>query len=229
MQNLIDGYQSLENSLIGIRDSGTVTNQGVLDLLNKAIYDINSAKNSQIAIRDAINDAATGITSATANATELKNNIDGLIAQSNSSISTVKKDYENNVKGSLDDLANDLTSTGSSITSLLGQLDNSLKDISGVTGSAAGNLTEVQKALSDSASLLNEASGKMSNAATAMLSSDDNGIQLLTSLLSEDPEAIGSFLASPVKLNETHIYPIENYGSAMAPFYSTLAIWSAQL
>mgnify|MGYP000438252746 FL=1 len=75
-----------------------------------------------------------------------------------------------------------------------------------MTGSAAGNLTEVQKALSDSASLLNEASGKMSNAATAMLSSDDNGIQLLTSLLSEDPEAIGSFLASPVKLNETHIY-----------------------
>ena len=94
-----------------------------------------------------------------------------------------------------------------------------------MTGSAAGNLTEVQKALSDSASLLNEASGKMSNAVTAMLSSDDNGIQLLTSLLSEDPEAIGSFLASPVKLNETHIYPIENYGSAMAPFYSTLAIW----
>ena len=83
----------------------------------------------------------------------MKNNIDSLIAQSNSSISTVKKDYENNVKGSLDDLANDLTSTSSSITSLLGQLDNSLKDISGVTGSAAGNLTEVQKALSDSASL----------------------------------------------------------------------------
>ena len=60
VQNLIDGYQSLENALIGIRDSGTVTNQGVLDLLNKAIYDINSAKNSQIAIRDSINDAASG-------------------------------------------------------------------------------------------------------------------------------------------------------------------------
>lgn len=225
VQNLIDGYQSLENSLTGIVNSGAITNQGALDLLNKAISDISSAKNSQIAIRNAIQDAATGITSATANATELKKNIDNLIAQSNSSISTVKKDYENNVKSSLDSLANDLTSTGSSITSLLGQLDNSLKDISGVTGSAAGNLTDVQKALSDSASLLNEASGKMSNVANAMLSSDDNGIQLLTSLLSEDPEAIGSFLASPVELKETHIYPTDNYGSAMAPFYSTLAIW----
>lgn len=223
VQNLMDGYQALENSLSGIADS--ITEPHLKGMLMQAIGNIQEAKASQEAIRDAINDAATGITSATANATELKNNIDSLIAQSNSSISTVKKDYENNVKGSLDDLANDLTSTGSSITSLLGQLDNSLKDISGVTGSAAGNLTEVQKALSDSASLLNEASGKMSNVATAMLSSDDNGIQLLTSLLSEDPEAIGSFLASPVKLNETHIYPIENYGSAMAPFYSTLAIW----
>ena len=203
VQNLIDGYQSLENSLSQIADS--ITEPHLKGMLMQAIGNIQKAKASQEAIRDAINDAATGITSATANATELKNNIDSLIAQSNSSISTVKKDYENNVKGSLDDLANDLTSTSSSITSLLGQLDNSLKDISG--------------------SLLNEASGKMSNAATAMLSSDDNGIQLLTSLLSEDPEAIGSFLASPVKLNETHIYPIENYGSAMAPFYSTLAIW----
>ena len=225
VQNLINGYQTLEDSMTKIVNSGTITNQGALDLLNKAISDISSAKNSQIAIRNAINDAATGITSATANATELKKNIDSLIAKSNSSISTVKKDYENNVKSSLDSLAKDLNKTGSSITSLLGQLDNSLKDISGVTKSASGNLTDVQKALSDSAALLTEASAKMSNVADAMLSSDDNGIQLLTSLLSENPEAIGSFLASPVELNETQIYPTENYGSAMAPFYSTLAIW----
>ena len=223
VQNLIDGYASLEQSLSGISDS--ITNAEINSMLAQAIRNIQQAKESQEKIRDAINDAATGITSANANATELKTNIDNLIAQSNSSISTVKKNYENNVKSSLDSLATDLTSTGNSITSLLGQLDTSLKDISGVTGSAAGNLTDVQKALSDSASLLNEASDKMTNVSTAILSSDDNGIQLLTSLLSEDPEAIGSFLASPVKLSETQIYPTENYGSAMAPFYSTLAIW----
>lgn len=223
VQNLINGYQSLEDSLTKL--SGVVTTPTLSELLSKAIKDVQTAKNSQIAIRDAINDAATGITSATANATDLKKNIDNLIAQSNSSISTVKKDYENNVKSNLDSLADNLTSTGSSITSLLTQLDNSLKDISGVTGSASGNLTDVQKALSDSATLLNEAADKMSNVANAVLSSDDNGVQLLTSLLSEDPEAIGSFLASPVELNETQIYPTKNYGSAMAPFYSTLAIW----
>ena len=140
VQNLIDGYQSLENSLNQIADS--ITEPDLKGMLMQAIGNIQKAKASQEAIRDAINDAATGITSATANATELKNNIDNLIAQSNSSISTVKKDYENNVKGSLDDLANDLTSTGSSITSLLGQLDNSLKDISGVCSRKSHRGTE---------------------------------------------------------------------------------------
>ena len=99
MQNLIDGYQSLENSLSQIADS--ITEPDLKGMLMQAIGNIQKAKASQEAIRDAINDAATGITSATANATELKNNIDNLIAQSNSSISTVKKDYENNVKGCL--------------------------------------------------------------------------------------------------------------------------------
>ena len=36
---------------------------------------------------------------------------------------------------------------------------------------------------------------------------------------------LGGFMASPVQLETNQLYPIENYGSAMAPFYSTLAIW----
>ena len=48
---------------------------------------------------------------------------------------------------------------------------------------------------------------------------------ILTSLLSEGSESVSAFLASPVSLSEHAIYPISNYGSSMAPFYSTLAIW----
>ena len=38
-------------------------------------------------------------------------------------------------------------------------------------------------------------------------------------------DSISSFLSAPVSLKTTEVYPIENYGSAMAPFYSTLSIW----
>lgn len=32
-------------------------------------------------------------------------------------------------------------------------------------------------------------------------------------------------MAAPVKLATTKFYPVDNYGSAMAPFYSVLSIW----
>lgn len=60
---------------------------------------------------------------------------------------------------------------------------------------------------------------------TTLSTDGSDGVQMLENILAEDPQTIGAFLAAPVSLNETKIYPIENYGTAMAPFYSTLAIW----
>ena len=40
-----------------------------------------------------------------------------------------------------------------------------------------------------------------------------------------DPTEVSTFLSAPVKLKTTKFYPVENYGSAMAPFYSVLSIW----
>ena len=47
----------------------------------------------------------------------------------------------------------------------------------------------------------------------------------LETLVAENKEEISDFLAAPVALKTHAVYKIENYGSSMAPFYSTLAIW----
>lgn len=39
------------------------------------------------------------------------------------------------------------------------------------------------------------------------------------------PESIGEFLSAPVELDTHKVFPIENYGSALSPFYSILAMW----
>lgn len=39
------------------------------------------------------------------------------------------------------------------------------------------------------------------------------------------PETIGEFLSAPVELETHKIFPVANYGSALAPFYSILAMW----
>ena len=83
----------------------------------------------------------------------------------------------------------------------------------------------MKEALEQTVSLLNESSEKLQKVSTTLSTDGSDGVQMLEKILAEDPQTIGAFLAAPVSLNETKIYPIENYGTAMAPFYSTLAIW----
>ena len=224
VQTVIDEYTKLSDALTAIANE-----HPELTILNDAVTSINQkiqlAIDRQTAIRDKINAAAEALPAATANASELKSELDTLIAQATSSVTEVKTTYENNVKGNLDSLSANLDSTTGSISSMLGDLDKSIQNIAGVTGSASDGLTGLQKTLSNSAELLNEASGKLTSLAATLSSEDSKDLSAVTNLLSEDPETIASFLSSPVKLDEKKIYPIENYGSAMTPFYSTLAIW----
>ncbi|MBD9336090.1 MAG: YhgE/Pip domain-containing protein [[Ruminococcus] faecis] len=224
VQTVIDEYTKLSDALTAIANE-----HPELTILNNAVTSINQkiqlAIDRQTAIRDKINAAAEALPTATANAAELKSELDALIAQATSSVTEVKTTYENNVKGNLDSLSANLDSTTGSISSMLGDLDKSIQNIAGVTGSASNGLTGLQKTLSNSAELLNEASEKLTSLAATLSSEDSKDLSAVTNLLSEDPETIASFLSSPVKLDEKKIYPIENYGSAMAPFYSTLAIW----
>lgn len=40
---------------------------------------------------------------------------------------------------------------------------------------------------------------------------------------------LGNFISSPVNLDTVEMYEIEYYGSAMAPFYTILALWVGAL
>ena len=54
-------------------------------------------------------------------------------------------------------------------------------------------------------------------------------IGIIVNALSGDPEMYGKFFSTPVQVKTKAVYPIENYGSAVAPFYSTLAFWVGAL
>ena len=54
---------------------------------------------------------------------------------------------------------------------------------------------------------------------------EEADIHEIIELLKNDPEAEKGFLAEPVLLNENKVFPIENYGSGMTPFYTILSLW----
>lgn len=51
----------------------------------------------------------------------------------------------------------------------------------------------------------------------------------LYQLMTNDPQMLASFISSPTEVETITMYPIENYGSAMTPFYTILSLWVGAL
>ena len=52
--------------------------------------------------------------------------------------------------------------------------------------------------------------------------SDD--LATIKTMIGNDPEGLAVSLSGPVALDRKPVYPIRNYGSAMAPFYTILPL-----
>ena len=155
-----------------------------------------------------------------------KKELDDLISSSISGITAVKSDYETNVSGSLKQLSGSLGSTKNDLSDLLSQLGASADGIYTLASSAGSDLSQIQKALETSSDLLETASKKITDTTSRLSQMEATGdFSELEDLISGDKNSISSFLAAPVELKTNKVYPIENYGSSMAPFYSTLSIW----
>lgn len=105
------------------------------------------------------------------------------------------------------------------INGLLPQIDGTLTE----TTASFDSLIEM---LSQTASMLAAGEEKLDHIIGEVESVEKSErLAKLVEIMKNDPETMGNFLSSPVNLEENQIYPIENYGSAMTPFYTILAIW----
>lgn len=221
VQKIIDGYTTVQDSLTSVSDAYPV----IEPVLRPAIHLIQDSIHQQTAVKNKLDTAASDITGMVSDATSLKNDMDALISQSKDSVTTVKEEYEVSVRENLDRLTENLNTADDSAASLMSELDNSVKNVSDMADTSSSDLALAEETLNNSAALLKEAADRLNTAISSLDSPDSEGQQTLKTILTESPETISSFLASPVKLKEIKLYAIENYGSAVAPFYSTLAIW----
>ena len=105
------------------------------------------------------------------------------------------------------------------ISGLLGGMGDVFGSLSGTVNAGNVSLVQTRQALA----LLDKRISSVLDAVKE--AGDKDAVRALINTLSGDPEAYGRFFADPVEIASTTIYPVENYGSAVAPFYSVLAIW----
>ena len=130
------------------------------------------------------------------------------------------------------------------ISQVLSRADVNIDKVSGIIAQAQGELPAVERKLSETEAKISNAHGKLLTLQAHMPSAKSK-IQKLTdeikkadgevdknqlfNLLKVDYKQQAEFFANPVKLQENKLYHIENYGSAMTPFYTVLSIWVGSL
>lgn len=218
----ISSYTEVRDSIAALGES----NPELSALTEPIVAKLNASIATQTELSESLKSTAESLRTSATDVVTAKKELDKLIDESVDGIDSVKKDYEDNVKSILNKLSASLKSAGSDISDLLRQLDKSVDGIRELTDSATSDLVAIQNALDNSGALLDRASSKVSGMITKLEQMQQSGdFSELRLLLSENREALSQFLAAPVSLKTHKVYEIENYGSAMAPFYSTLSIW----
>lgn len=102
-------------------------------------------------------------------------------------------------------------------------------DVSGmgdVLDGISASLLAGNDALAGSQTVLTKATNKLSNIIAQLESvSDGEEYQKLMEIMENEPSLYGEFLSQPVSVVTEPVYETENYGSAVTPFYTTLALW----
>ena len=182
---------------------------------------------------------------------KLKSDLDKLNGDaqlSNSEIADIKsaiisdigkcKDHIKEVKDLVNgELSSALTESLTDMQSSLTQAQAILADVPGTFSEISSTLTEYQSILKDgktnvqvTAKYLSDLKDDISSLIQELDKLTSNpDFQEMMSAIKENPQMIVDFISSPVQMNTVEIYAISNYGSAMAPFYTVLALWVGAL
>ena len=191
-----------------------------------------------------INAIRTQLDTITADLTALENNADTSmetvrnlsnkivteIANCQKAVDGLRNDFAYNVKPKLE---NTMSSMQQSMIAAAGILDGVDADFNGVENALSDYQSTLERgsnSLGGSLSMAQELLAKLNSVTADLVSLQQNDqYQELLEIVKSNPEELGAFISSPVNLETVGIYEIENYGSAMSPFYTILALWVGAL
>lgn len=176
--------------------------------LSEQLFGLQAQLNSLPGLVESKDDALAAVKSCVDTVDALTIRVGDLLTPSQSDLAQDIKDVAGQAEGMLDGLKG----TAADVRTLLSQAQ-------GLQGSLDSVLADGQAAISDASAKLTELIENLD------LSGTQTQLSTLVDILGGDPAVYGQYFSELVQTSVEPVYPIANYGSAMAPFYSVLAIW----
>ncbi|WP_144525587.1 YhgE/Pip domain-containing protein [Bacillus sp. DE0042] len=113
---------------------------------------------------------------------------------------------------------------------ILKEADKKLPDVKKLLEDSSKGLVDGRKKLADIKAEMPETEKKIKDLANKIRDFEsEEDIKDIIRLLKNDVEKQSDYFANPVNLKENKLFAMPNYGSAMSPFYTVLALWVGAL
>lgn len=154
------------------------------------------------------------------------NQIASVIQDGQKNLQTSRASFEKNVLPSLNQSLDSFAQLSGKVSGVLAGVEPSAEQLKNVTGDLKQTLSDTKTAMESTKEALDDVQKKLNTAITDLGALQSSDIYLsLKELTKKDTGEVAEFMYSPVQLETKGFYRVENYGSAMAPFYTNLAIW----
>lgn len=154
------------------------------------------------------------------------NQIASVIQDGQKNLQTSRASFEKNVLPSLNQSLDSFAQLSGKVSGVLAGVEPSAEQLKNVTGDLKQTLSDTKTAMASTKAALDDVQKKLNTAITDLGALQSSDIYLsLKELTKKDTGEVAEFMHSPVQLETKSFYRVENYGSAMAPFYTNLAIW----
>ncbi|MFA9398646.1 MAG: YhgE/Pip family protein [Clostridiaceae bacterium] len=200
------------------------------DYVGKDNEDYIAAMSSYEQLATDIDQLSTEVEQSKKKIVALQEDVNNQISACQKSIKSLKNTFDNEVLPSLNNSIYSVEYSLIQTESMLNGIDGSFSEVDKALGDYQQTLATATNTVQDTKNYVEEMQKQLGTVLSGLKKlNDDEQYQGIVQILSTNPELIASFIASPVKLETKAIYEIENYGSAMAPFYTVLALWVGSL
>lgn len=213
--------QGLEQTYRALRDqlSAADPNSAALPAVDQAISDLQL-------LDQRLQQASGALASSSGSVDEARQKVQESLNQARDSLASSQEVYQSTLKGELDSLADNLQAVGADTESLATSLKETASSLGNSADSLSQNLTDAETALRRTADTLTTTADELSRARDDLAAALDSGdVQEVRRIIGDNPSSVARFLSAPTQIVTHPVYPMDNNGSAMSPFYTSLCLW----
>ncbi|WP_157418376.1 YhgE/Pip family protein [Bacillus cereus] len=234
--NDLNGQLQATNNLIG--DAIPVlesTNKVLADVdsgknLNGGIAKLNKIQNSVQKGIDATNKATTLINNGQKPTKEVVESINEASQNASAQLGDFLATYDSEIVPNFNTAIERTKRMSKNTSQILKEADKKLPDVKKLLEDSSKGLVDGRKKLTDIKAEMPETEKKIKELADKIRDFEsEEDLKDIIRLLKNDVEKQSDYFANPVNLKENKLFAMPNYGSAMSPFYTVLALWVGAL